>query len=434
MSPNRIPNTPATEASSQPSDNHCVEFSPMSTVTMSPALTTTRSLQQRKHLEASPVHEDSNGIDIPPLGKDNNVDAGAMDEAPLSSSSPPASPMRLSGLLPYKRGPSIPNMTSFTPTQGDEAKDDARKEVDVGAVEEKEEQETNTVAKISANDDNEISPLVFVDDGSTTSVQSPCKGGLEALIQEKVDEDSESVRHIVEAVFVIKLDETRHDVMKFLDAKAGQTTSAAYFYPEVGTYNGEFCDGLPHGIGSFFWLDGSNYSGNWDEGEPEGDGKLILPTGEMFVRCAESNEIIHLPPQNYAKEAEAEYEVRRKEPADEVVSSAPVEAEDVDKKPITTEEEDTDSIISKSPESTYSSDMPAIGVDGKKEEDAAVEAKDGATELPDDKRGEVEAVEPKGNATRSPQRSDLSVLESGDAGKYKGQTAGGVPHGLGSSK
>ena len=389
LTPSQEPNTPATEASSQPPDAHH-ESSPTSTVTMSPVLT--KSLQQRK----PPAIDSEGGIDIPPLGNTNeadrltfgeltsdeskptgaDVDANVQEEEEEEELAASSHPMRLSSLLPYKRGPSIPNITSFIP------KEKGTKEVNVGATEEKEEKE-NTGNK--TNDTEEISPLVFVDDRSTTSVHSPCRGGLKALIQEKVDEDPEAVRHILEAVVVLKLDETTLDVMKFLDTKTGRTTSAAYFYPEVGTYNGEFCDGYPHGIGTFFWLDGTHYSGNWDEGEPDGDGKLVFASGEMFIRCAENNEIIHLPPHDYAKDAEARYEARRNELTDEPLQSEMNEqkhAEDT----LIPSLDDTDTAIADNVE------------------------------------------------TKSPESRNFPLLENEEAGKYKGETSEGVPHGLGSSE
>jgi len=318
LTPSQEPNTPATEASSQPPDAHH-ESSPTSTVTMSPVLV--KSLQQRM----PPTIDNEGGIDIPPLGDTNEADRLTFGELSSIESKPIGAdvdanvqeeeesvssfPMRLSSLLPYKRGPSIPNITSFTP------KEEVTEEDNADAIEEKEEEKGNSGNEM--NETDELSPLVFVDDRSASSVHSPCRGGLEALIQEKVDEDPEAVRHILEAIVVLRLDETRLDVKKFLGTKAGRTTSAAYFYPEVGTYNGEFCDGYPHGVGTFFWLDGTHYSGNWDEGEPDGDGKLAFASGEMFIRCAENNEIIHLPPHDYATDAETRYEARRSELADE---------------------------------------------------------------------------------------------------------------------
>jgi len=279
---------------------------------MSPVLV--KSLQQRM----PPTIDNEGGIDIPPLGDTNEADRltfgelssieskpiGADVDANVQEEEESASPFptRLSSLLPYKRGPSIPNITSFAP------KEEGTEEDNVDATKEKEEEKGNSGNKM--NETDELSPLVFVDDRSASSVHSPCRGGLEALIQEKVDEDPEAVRHILEAIVVLRLDETRLDVKKFLGTKAGRTTSAAYFYPEVGTYNGEFCDGYPHGVGTFFWLDGTHYSGNWDEGEPDGDGKLAFASGEMFIRCAENNEIIHLPPHDYATDAETRYEAR----------------------------------------------------------------------------------------------------------------------------
>mmetsp|Transcript_12111 Transcript_12111/g.34649 ORF Transcript_12111/g.34649 Transcript_12111/m.34649 type:complete len:1976 (+) Transcript_12111:150-6077(+) len=342
LSPNGVfLGTPATEASSQPSEsNRAVDCSPLSTVTMSPVLS--KAGKETEQLQNVACHKASADIDIPALNEDANENSSqlSLGEGPTSRKADEevvADANELhelpSRILPYKRGPSIPNITSFTPTASEnvETESEAKKDevVDTATSETEEAEEAEE-------------PLVFLDDGSTNSVQSPIRGGLDALLQEKMEEDPECVRHLIETPFVLKLDETRQEVIKYLDTAPGKTTSASYVYSEIGTYNGEFCDGYPHGVGTFFWIDGTTYSGNFAEGEPDGDGKLVLPSGEMFVRCAEGNDIIHLPAQ----------------------------------------QEKDDVSIAKSVDSNISAES----------------------------------------------------VESGEAGKYKGQIVAGVPHGLGSMK
>ena len=284
-SPNSVPQTPATEASSHPSESSHDDCSPMSNVTMSPVLSTTTK-REKDQLKNDSI--DNASIDIPALNETTKEvpDAISLDGEPARTFEKDSEEVVVeasegnelpSRLLPYKRGPSIPNITSFSPKE--------RENVEVA----------DEVVDLAAKEVDE--PLVFLDDGSTSSVQSPVRVGLNALLQHKLEEDPESVRHLIETPFVLKLDETRQDVMKYLDTAPGRTTSASYVYSEIGTYNGEFCDGYPHGVGTFFWIDGTTYSGNFAEGEPDGDGKLVLPSGEMFVRSAESNDIIHIPAQ-----------------------------------------------------------------------------------------------------------------------------------------
>ena len=289
LSPNSVPQTPATEASSHPSESSHNDCSPMSNVTMSPVLSTTAKKDKEQIKDDS--SDNASDIDIPALNETTKevADAITFDGESARTSEKDSEDVIVeaiegnelpSRILPYKRGPSIPNITSFSPKETESVGSDS----DYGLAKTETEEKTNE-------------PLVFLDDASTSSVHSPVRGGLNALLQNKLEEDSESVRHLIETPVVLKLDETKQDVMKYLDTVPGKTTSASYVYSEIGTYNGEFCDGYPHGVGTFFWIDGTTYSGNFVEGEPDGDGKLVLPSGEMFVRSAESNEIIHIPAQ-----------------------------------------------------------------------------------------------------------------------------------------
>ena len=309
-SPNSVPQTPATEASSHPSESSHDDCSPVSNVTMSPVLSTTAK-KEKDQLKNDSI--DNASIDIPALNETNKKvpDAISLDGEPARSFETKSEEVVVeasegnelpSRLLPYKRGPSIPNITSFSPkeTEGVEA--------------------VNEVADLASKEVDE--PLVFLDDGSTSSVRSPVRGGLNALLQDKLEEDPKSVRHLIETPFVLKLDETRQDVMKYLDTAPGKTTSASYVYSEIGTYNGEFCDGYPHGVGTFFWIDGTTYSGNFSEGEPDGDGKLALPSGELFVRCADPHDIIHIPAQQ--KDDEDDVSVARS--VDSNISAQSVES------------------------------------------------------------------------------------------------------------
>ena len=366
LSPNQVvPGTPATEDSSQPSEpNRAVDCSPLSTVTMSPVLS--KAKQGEEHLQNAADHESSADIDIPALDEDTNE---AFQEGPTSEKTDKEVAVEATEkheltprILPYKRGPSIPNTTSISPAET-ECVDSEKDAEDVGlpagafddvaddaiwgsssptSTENPTSAEQRRVAdtahafrdvdvdmapdltddvvvddskkaltapestSTSANSRKELflsrilpykreTKSVENESGSTNSVQSPVRGGLNALLKDKTKEDPESVRHLMETPFVLKLDETREQVMKYLDSAPGKTTSASYVYSEIGTYNGEFRDGYPHGIGTFFWIDGTTYSGSFAEGEPEGDGKLVLPSGEMFVRCAYDNDIIRLP-------------------------------------------------------------------------------------------------------------------------------------------
>lgn len=42
-------------------------------------------------------------------------------------------------------------------------------------------------------------------------------------------------------------------------------------------YEGEVCDRLPHGKGTFYWADGTIYEGDFEEGSPTGRGRMQLP-------------------------------------------------------------------------------------------------------------------------------------------------------------
>ena len=49
--------------------------------------------------------------------------------------------------------------------------------------------------------------------------------------------------------------------------------------PDGGYYDGEFDNGVPHGMGEFKWSDGVRYIGNWRCGAQEGEGVEVLEGG-----------------------------------------------------------------------------------------------------------------------------------------------------------
>lgn len=55
-----------------------------------------------------------------------------------------------------------------------------------------------------------------------------------------------------------------------------------YYDSAAGSkYNGEFCAGFYHGVGTITWSDGSCYQGNWCEGHMQGWSTMIRPDGYL---------------------------------------------------------------------------------------------------------------------------------------------------------
>ena len=125
LSPSSDPQTPATAASSRPSESSHNDCSPLSNMTMSPVLSTTA-----KKGKDQPKNDsiDNTSIDIPALNETNKEvpDPISLDGEPALRKDGEEVVVEASdgkelssGLLPYKRGPSIPNVTSFSSDSND---------------------------------------------------------------------------------------------------------------------------------------------------------------------------------------------------------------------------------------------------------------------------------------------------------------------------
>ena len=134
LSPNQVvPGTPATEASSQPSEpDRAVDCSPLSTVTMSPVLS--KAKWGEEHLQNAADHESSADIDMPALNEDTNE---AFQDGPTSEKTDKEVAVEATEkheltprILPYKRGSSIPNTTTSTPTETESVESENEAEED----------------------------------------------------------------------------------------------------------------------------------------------------------------------------------------------------------------------------------------------------------------------------------------------------------------
>lgn len=54
-------------------------------------------------------------------------------------------------------------------------------------------------------------------------------------------------------------------------------------YPDIGTYDGNYTDGLRSGNGIFTWVDGTTYTGSWANDKMNGEGTLIYVDGSTIT-------------------------------------------------------------------------------------------------------------------------------------------------------
>ena len=53
-------------------------------------------------------------------------------------------------------------------------------------------------------------------------------------------------------------------------------------FANLGSYSGQFKDGLPHGSGKFIYSNGHKYLGEWKKGKKDGIGKYLFPSGVTY--------------------------------------------------------------------------------------------------------------------------------------------------------
>jgi hypothetical protein len=66
-------------------------------------------------------------------------------------------------------------------------------------------------------------------------------------------------------------------------SELGYTGQAGYRWPDGRTYEGDWVDGLPEGIGTESRPDGESYKGTFQSGLRDGHGELTLPDGSRYV-------------------------------------------------------------------------------------------------------------------------------------------------------
>ncbi|GBG71474.1 hypothetical protein CBR_g8891 [Chara braunii] len=65
-----------------------------------------------------------------------------------------------------------------------------------------------------------------------------------------------------------------------MGSKSGKVGAMKFGNGDI--YTGSVRLGLPHGRGTYFWVDGSKYEGEWVRGEKEGRGMFVWPSGAFY--------------------------------------------------------------------------------------------------------------------------------------------------------
>lgn len=68
----------------------------------------------------------------------------------------------------------------------------------------------------------------------------------------------------------------------FFPFQAGPQSTVSATAWESGSYTGEIQNGIPHGVGTITWPDGTTYTGEWREGKMEGGGEITWPSGATY--------------------------------------------------------------------------------------------------------------------------------------------------------
>ncbi|XP_013404281.1 radial spoke head 10 homolog B [Lingula anatina] len=66
-------------------------------------------------------------------------------------------------------------------------------------------------------------------------------------------------------------------------------------YPLRNTYDGEFCKGLRHGYGTFYYANGAKYEGMWKDNMKHGQGKFTFKNGRIYEGRFEKDHIAEFP-------------------------------------------------------------------------------------------------------------------------------------------
>ena len=50
-------------------------------------------------------------------------------------------------------------------------------------------------------------------------------------------------------------------------------------------YEGDWKDDVPHGFGTYYYVEGNVYTGQWVNGEKEGTGRMNYTDGSYYIGC-----------------------------------------------------------------------------------------------------------------------------------------------------
>jgi len=75
---------------------------------------------------------------------------------------------------------------------------------------------------------------------------------------------------------------SKDDCDENISPKEWNNCYGTIIHSKGGKYEGEFKDGLRHGLGIYYFPSGGVYEGQWVKGESEGKGKQTWVTGETY--------------------------------------------------------------------------------------------------------------------------------------------------------